>query len=393
MKIGQNKVNDNYQKRTRVTDMKDGEQFAFRIINGPFTRNFHLYPSIYEDSTTKELKPGWTTIYVKGGKDVEENLLDKFAKLDLLLKQNRLKATNAKEDDIKKAKSMVRKNNRFDYAIIKRVMGEQPTISILEAPWGVFNQIKNLINTKSTKDQSKLAYGLQYMFDFILKRTKNTKTGYPEYTVSVDITSCSKCAEKIDAYYLDTEKNPYPNNEQFFTPEEMDAINSCKFEMEEIDTPKTNEEVAEILKKNPLDIGRRDKNSQAFYFFNTAMELQALVNTATNIGLNYYVPNSPDIMGLPNPTPNAPALPEATNSVQADYSVVDDVVQPVPENQTVPSATVPADLPLGAKVPPTFPNQQMQQPTPAPVLNTAAPVQQPVQQPVQTGVKKERPKW
>jgi len=373
MQIGSRKVLDDttFQKRIRVRDMKEGEQLVVRIVNGPAHRWFHMWPTLEEDPVAKTVKNTWRSVYVK--KDDTTNI-EKLSAVDVLMKKAKIKAAGGDE---KQARSLLSKQNRYDYAVIRRgVQQGQPVIvEIMEANWRVYSSICALFSTKDPRNPNMLLNGLPYMSDILITKSSDPKTHRPAYAVSV--LGC-KVDGKIELKYLDEVACPYPSQEQFFDTVELEAIKTSPWDLDTIDIPKTPEEVSAMISQFPIDFARREKNDQSkFYLWSTTEELQMLTKIAESEGVQYYLPSKEDL--------GAPAISAPPSQpVQQITSVVQPVAQPVAVQPVVqPVVTQPI---VAEKVSPVMPVQPSSPNTGQPSM--------PAYPPNGSGTaERKRPKW
>jgi hypothetical protein len=90
-----------------------------------------MWPTLEEDPVAKTLKNTWRSVYVR--KDDTTNI-EKLATADKLIKAAKIKAAGGDE---KQARSLLNKQNRYDYAIIHKggPLGQPVVIEIMEANW------------------------------------------------------------------------------------------------------------------------------------------------------------------------------------------------------------------------------------------------------------------
>jgi len=348
MKVGQQRITDEkrFQKRIRARELASGTQFPFRIVSGPAHRFFHMWPTTAEDEETKVMKNTWRSAHVKGD---ERSLLDQLANLDKALKQKHI---SSRGGDDSKAMSILRKQDRYDYAIIPRIQepGKQPEICILEANWSVYNDIRNKSTEKHPTKPGMLLYGLQYMYDLVLTKGKNTQTGRPAY--KVDVLGCTT-EGTIPIDHLDAERFPIDNPMRFFPSEDLALIEATAWELDEQDLPIDNEKLAEYLKEFPIDLGRAEKNNaSSFLFFNSPDDLGALQNYAFTQALPVHIPKQAELAAMPQGAIASPA--PATNTVVVTES---QVITEAPVQQAVvqqaPVVTQPEKTLMAEEVPVT----------------------------------------
>jgi len=364
MKIGSNQVVDagKFQKRRRMKDLNMNDTWQFRIVNGPMHRHFHMWPTTEMDATTGVMKATWRGVTVERD---QANALDKLAEIDKMLKAKHLERVGA---DPKTARSMLRKSDRFDYACIFRTQGQAPTVEVMEANWSVHDAINQIKMTKDPTKPDYLMYGLPFMYDCTLLKRHNPKTNRPDYILNVHPATL-KTAGLVHVGYLDQAKNPFPNAEQFFSAEDLEVINACPFELEDLDKPISSEKVLEFLQAHPIDLGRREKNNPGiFMFFNRMEDLMALQDFARNSGVNCALPNQQDLAALGAPMPNqnqhvalpgAMGAPGQSQAVDAHYTVENNNPPPVPPPTFTPppvppQAAAPAVNQAPTFTPPTF---------------------------------------
>lgn len=345
MQIGQRNVPDErrWQKRVRPKEFPIGKPHVLRIVNGPVHRWLHLWPTQSEDQATNVMKNTWRSAYVQH--DVT-TVLDELAKVDIALKQKHLKARGA---DTKDASSMLEKMDRYDYAVIPRVPGEPPSLQVFEANWTIYSQIKDKAKKADAVDPRMLMYGLCYMYDIVVTKVINERSGQNNYTVEV-APNCPT-AGKIPIQHLDTEKYPIENMAQYFSAQDLELINGADWDLDALDQPVSEEELIKILVEYPIDLGRRDKiNPSTFIFFNAREDFQALQSFSTTAGLPILIPTANDLVALPSQT-SANALPALSPSLG---TAVDAQFETVPNTfASVPAA---ASAPMAEKVPPTRPD-------------------------------------
>jgi hypothetical protein len=225
-----------------------------------------------------------------------------------------------------------------------------------------------------------LLRGLPFMSDICITKGTDQKTRRPSYAVSV--IGC-QVEGKIELKYLDEVACPYPNQEQFFTAVELEAIKTCPWDLDTIAVPKTPEEVSAMIGQFPIDFGRREKNDQSkFYLWSTTEDLKLLTKVADSESVMYYLPNQEDLA----PAIAAPAQPPP---VQIQSTVVTQPVQqapPVQTMQTVQPVVQTVVQPMVAeKVAPVLPSQPSSQ-------NTGQPMG-PAMPPNGSTAERKRPKW
>ena len=377
MKIGTKTIKETGMQRLRVKDLNFGETAVIRVINGPMKRISQMWPCFAEDKTTATLKATWRSVFVD--KD-ESNALTAFAGVDINLKKKHAVSMNKDPKEIKK--SALSKSDRFDYAVIHKKPGEAMVSKILETNWTVHNAIQTLKTAKYPLDPTNLLhYGLPYMYDLAIVKERDVKTKQPKYTVN---TMNVHTEGKIKVDYLDEDKFPYPNPEQFFTAEEIEVINATTWDLETIDMPISAADVLAKLREFPIDLGRKDsKNPSVFMFFNSKDDLNALLTATHAQNIPVAIPNEHELLTLNvgsgqeqvNSQPaltNQTALPQS-GAVEATYEEVphqEAVVTPVAQPTAQPVAAEPAKM-MAEAVSPVRPQTAafvgVVQPQPAPV--------------------------
>ena len=390
MQVGQNKVTDErrFQKRIRAREMNIGDQLPFRIVTGPIHRFLHMWPTQVEDEDTQVVKPTWRSSHVKGD---ERTVLDQLANLDKALKQKHIAARGG---DTAEARSVLAKQDRYDYAIIPRIQGEIQEVTILEANWTVYNDIRNISTLKHPTVQGMLMYGLHYMYDLVLTKGRNPKTGRPSY--KVDVLDCHYQG-KISINHLDDEKYPIDNPAQFFSAEDLSLIEMATWELEEQDKPIENDKLIEYLKEFPIDLGRQDKtNPSVFLFFNNHEDLAAIQAYSNKENLPVNGPTPTKLGTTPDAAPETPVINAPVNTATLPVTpVIQPVVnqpvvnQPVDVESEVIQETAPvtpiSPIPVAAEeVPITNPNGNIASTPPVVTQPVDAPQPETVVQP-QTG--------
>ena len=337
MKIGSPNVTDGgkFQARRQVKKIPLNDSWTGRIVAGPVKRHWHFWPTRAMDKTTQVEKSTWKSVIVNPN---ESNILDRLAAVDKALKQKALVASGG---DPKKAKSLLAKGDRFDYAMIIRNTGKPPIVEIVEANWTVFDAINQLKTKKDPNKPDYLLNGLPFMYDVIIERRIKPTTGQPDYSVSIHPATL-RTSGMVHSGFLDQDKNPFPNPEQFFSAEDLAAIQACPFELADLDKPMSPEQVIDVVRDYPIDLNHRLKeNNSIFTFFNRMEDLLAIQEFSKTSGTHFFVPNETDLLRMgysnfPPPPAGQMALPGAQGTgkaVDAQFSVVP------PHQETAPAFT------------------------------------------------------
>lgn len=293
MRIGSNRDQSREGvKRIRLREMPLNSSLQARIILGPEIRTKHMFPTMVEDKTSGTLKPSWRAITVNRN---EENILDKLAALDIALKQKVAMSKGMSQADAVKEfkRSTLGKNDIFMYAVFQRAPVSSLEIQILEAPWSVHAALMKMRSDTMPGNANMLCKGLLYMYDVIFTRGLNPKTKQPEYGVT---TFQCQTEGKIGAKYLDEAANPFPNVEQFFTQEELDAISRCTWDLATIDPPEAPGKVKELLSKFPLSLAHTEKKNQnKFLLVDNMDSVNAYLTYCNQNGVPVVLPSEQEL--------------------------------------------------------------------------------------------------
>jgi hypothetical protein len=270
--------NADMSKFTDRVEIKEGIN-THRVLTGPF-----LSRSVY-----------WPTLTTEGGQSVQRmrsvivpktgsEVLKGIASVEKEVRRN------SGETD---PRSQFTPSNLYLYLIFNRdelvPEDEGPTVRVAGYKQTVYNRLVEIQNERSTKDQSKLKNGLIFMYDVQIKKTIGDKSKprfTTKYTVDVD-TENNKVMGQIPAeladYPFDKVAKVLDENDiwqYIFTPEELEAIQSCETDLLAETAPSTEEQIINKLKENPIFLGAKDSNSGTFLF------------PQNEIFMNYLVSNS-----------------------------------------------------------------------------------------------------
>jgi len=153
----------------------------------------------------------------------------------------------------------------------------RPTVRIYDYPWTVMDQLKSLQSTVSKKRLGYLEYGLIFMFDVYLSKevdkTKTSQYGTDYKTMPITDTLPAIKGKQIPLAWLDWNPEsgrPCPwSYADYFTEDELSAIQEYDKDLEAVCKQDTAEEIAEKLNKNPLFLNAKimfgDRKGQAMF--------------------------------------------------------------------------------------------------------------------------------
>jgi len=240
-----------------IGKLKDGVNH-FRIIAGPQKVETIWYPTMIE----REGKMQQTVRTVV--RPAEGCILDNLVKLDEDLTKKAMVSEGLDQDTVKKYRSALRPQRAFRFLVFDRTADNEgkPTVRIYDFPYTVKDQLEALQNTVSQKNKGFLEYGLIFMYDVYVTREKNESIKNLQHSIDYktavvqDTTPLFVKKQHVPISHLDWDSEsgaPCPwNYEDYFTPEELEAIAEYDKDLGTLCKPDTEEEITEKLKKNPI---------------------------------------------------------------------------------------------------------------------------------------------
>lgn len=149
----------------------------------------------------------------------------------------------------------------------------EPKVEIARFPYSVYKRIEELEEQLDNEVPTNLAYGLCFMFTWVIKKTVDNALGKmkgTKYTVDPDVKSVSKFAGKIPAASLGMEWDELvelftmKKIEKLFTPEQFSAWQDCEIDIEEEMKPHTADAIMDKLIEFPIDLNAKDNDKYIF---------------------------------------------------------------------------------------------------------------------------------
>ena len=232
----------------------------YRILVGPIRVTTAFYPTIIDsDEGSKQVV---TAIVVPNDK---ETIFSKIAQAE---KRVWMQLGQPKK------KPSLEPSDRWFYLVFSGPRNNRkkdpetglPKIDILSTTWTIYERLGQLEEEVSTKDKTKLRNGLIWMFDVIVKKTKDPRVKGSIYSIGYEAYAAdgNELEGLIPATWLDPKEWPFSkivsqieSNDSwglFFSSEELEAWQSCSINLKERFAPMTDEQIAEALTKNPIDL-------------------------------------------------------------------------------------------------------------------------------------------
>lgn len=242
------------------------ESWKLRILGNPHLgyKAWIPYQALNRDN---ELETRWHTIMVPK----EGSIIHKFANAD-----QRIQMANTNLEASKCTSRAEPDGVRFFLCFDRR--DEKPIVRRLQTNWTVFRAIESLLDMESEEKPGYLEHGLIFMYDlFVGKRTKDpdrradyTNTEYYVKPLSATYNRFAQVVPIAAARDRNSEarKKVMENllKWEVFTQAELDAIKNSKIDLAKDVEPKTDAEILEILRKNPIYINARNNKDKALVF-------------------------------------------------------------------------------------------------------------------------------
>jgi hypothetical protein len=227
-----------------------------RILYGPVKISLQYYPVLTEDETSGDMVQRMKVIRRDPSVGTP---LDVLASLEKRVRRERGEPNPS---------SSLNPSTKWLYKVIDRNDPDYPAVKIVEYPYTVYKPLEELEGSVSTKDSSKLMYGLIFMWDAIITKSIDKSKGIrfgTSYSVKVDPENTY--AGKVPASYLGATTDELVTNglklDKFFTPEEWAAVEEdgkSGTSLEDIGKPETTEEITEKLKQFPIFLGATNQD-------------------------------------------------------------------------------------------------------------------------------------
>jgi hypothetical protein len=302
-------------------------------------------------------------------------------------------------DEVKKYRSAVRPKTVFWYLVFDREAdgGGKPVLRPYEFPMQVKDALAALQTLQSKKRPGMLENGLNFMYDIYITKDNDGKTGNAMYDTKYTVQPVNETLpimKKINVpadwvNFAGDGDCPW-NWQDYFTDDELEAIDAYTSDLEAISAPQTETEIIERLTKNPIFLHAKfnmgDKKGELMFPFLQAPEyvaqLQAAMVSAalltTGDGQVSEAP-APAPRPSPKPIPSARQIPAKTavpvKPPMEDAQVVDETAEGVVEEQAPVTPPVPAkklsiSLPKPAATAPAPAAKPATAPAPAATPNT-----------------------
>jgi hypothetical protein len=277
-----------------------------RILYGPVKISLQYYPVLIEDDTSGEMVQRMKVIRRDNSVGTP---LDVLASLEKRVRRERGEPNPS---------SSLNPSTKWLYKVIDRNDPEYPAVKIVEYPYTVYKPLEELEASVSTKDASRLMYGLIFMWDAIISKNIDKSKGIrfgTSYSVKVDPENTY--AGKVPASYLGATTDELVKHglklSKFFTDEEWAAVEEDAESgtgLEEIGKPETTEEIAEKLRQFPIFLGAT--NQDGSYRFPSVEQFKEQL---TKQGLDF-------LEGTDQEKPKAQRLTASTTTEDSKKEVV-----------------------------------------------------------------------
>jgi len=233
-----------------VIKPKEGYNY-YRFIVGPAVIRQVWYPTLGKDDDGED-KVRYKTIKApKGGSQILK-MLSNFDK--------KMVKEIYDDEDAKDYRSPFSPGSRYRWIGFDRDNDKEegkPTPVIIEVPFTVNKRLREIQQELSKKDPKYLRYGLIYMFDVIVnrkvdKKKKNIKFA-TEYITEVDNETFHNIKIPATALHedFDVENDLEGGLSNFFTDEELEALENYNQDLDALCEPHSEEEIRDILNENP----------------------------------------------------------------------------------------------------------------------------------------------
>lgn len=239
-----------------IGKLKEGVS-THRIIVGPVRVETVWYPTLVEQNG--ELVQSMRTIIrPEGG-----YLLDPLVKMDEELTKRAMREDGGfSDDEIKVYRCPLRPGIAFRFLVFDRDLDNagKPTVRVFDYPFTVKKFAEDLQTAKSKKHPGFLECGLIWMFDCNITKTVDPKksslygTDYTMMPVMDTLPAMRQIQIPIEwMNWTEASGKPCPWKwEDFFTEDELTAINEFDSDLSKLAKSNTEEEIIEKLTKNPI---------------------------------------------------------------------------------------------------------------------------------------------
>jgi hypothetical protein len=246
-----------------VGKLKDGVAHH-RVITGPALVETIWFPTLVNNNETGLVEQSMRTII----RPPDGCVLDKIIELDeQLTKRSMIESGNYAEDEIKKFRSSLRPSRSFRFLVFDRVADNDgpATVRVFDYPWAVKDQLESLQNTKNRKHPGYLEFGLAFMYDVYIERTKDPAKKNPKYATTyktmpvTDSLPTVLLKQMIPVSWCDYDPEsgqecPY-KYEDYFTEQELVAISEYPESLATLAKVDSAEDIEQKLEKYPLYLG------------------------------------------------------------------------------------------------------------------------------------------
>ena len=339
----------------QISKITDGVH-QHRIIAGPMLVETIYYPVVVEQDG-KFVQSVRSIVRPEDG-----CIIDSIARLDEEVTKKAMLEEGVSEDEIKKYRSSLRPSRTYRFLVFDRDEdgAGTPTVRVFDYAFSVKTALEKLQATQNKREPNFLEFGLLFMYDVYITRSK--KEGQKndmyatEYSVTPELDSLKKLKEKIPVSWLNWtpdsgEACPY-NLEDYFTDDELQAIQDYPQDLTELCVADTPQQIAEKLKKNPIYLEAKHiwggkKNTSMFPVLTVDTAVAQLEAFAEEVLLL----QPPSEVGEPEKKSRKIVAPKKEEAQEAE--IVDEQV-PVEEEPKKPSLKIskPAAAPAAKPVAP-----------------------------------------
>jgi hypothetical protein len=238
-----------------IGKLRDGVS-THRIVVGPARVETIWYPTLVEKEG-KLVQSMRTIVRPEGG-----TVLDPIVKFDEELTRKVMRQEGASEDEVKKYKSALRPQIVYRFLVFDRDLDNQgkPTLRPFDYPFTVKDELEDLQTTPNKKHPGFLEYGMCFMFDVYIEKAKDpTKPGIfgTSYSVKPVTDTLPIVTKKLSipiswTTWREGQGECPWNWSDFFTDDELQAINDYDSDLLKLSKPNTDTEIEEKLIKSPI---------------------------------------------------------------------------------------------------------------------------------------------
>jgi len=236
--------------RIEVNKIPVGGSQVIRIIQGVIQTQSIFYPAVKQDPKTGQYKLGKCLVT----RPPEGCLFDALADAERKVYQ---RLANEGQPEYGDKSPELAPSSKWSYYALDLSKGshDDPQVKELVANYTVFRLLSELEEMPDPQDSEYLMHGLLFMFDIVISVSQDPKKpGALGRTYSVMPYGENEWSSRVPTKHLDIEGEPLDPEviNECFTEKEMAKINAAGLDLDKLHIPHTNDEIRDMLKKNPL---------------------------------------------------------------------------------------------------------------------------------------------